>query len=202
MGIAYNTRIVRNGLVLHLDAANPKSYPGSGSVMTDLSGNGTTATISNYEVVSTPHTGIHILDDTGRINLSTLTNITTVELWFYQVRNNNGNRYLLDMRTGGSGGWIYNESSGSNWSTGSMYINGEYVGTPSFGTMESYTLANYCQVVVIANTPATDDMNLFSRYSNNEALDVNFYNGKIYNRALTPAEIKQNFEALRGRYGI
>lgn len=30
MGIAYNTSIVRDGLVLHLDAANPKSYPGTG----------------------------------------------------------------------------------------------------------------------------------------------------------------------------
>ena len=25
---------------------------------------------------------------------------------------------------------------------------------------------------------------------------------KIYNRALTPAEFKQNFDALRGRYGV
>jgi hypothetical protein len=27
-------------------------------------------------------------------------------------------------------------------------------------------------------------------------------NLQIYNRALTPAEVKQNFNALRGRYGI
>lgn len=39
MGIAYNTSIVRDGLVLHLDAANPKSYPGSGNTWFDLSGN-------------------------------------------------------------------------------------------------------------------------------------------------------------------
>jgi hypothetical protein len=38
MGIAYNPSIVSNGLVLCLDAGNPKSYPGSGTTWTDLSG--------------------------------------------------------------------------------------------------------------------------------------------------------------------
>ena len=31
MGVGYNTSIVRDGLVLYLDAANSKSYPGSGN---------------------------------------------------------------------------------------------------------------------------------------------------------------------------
>jgi len=38
MGIAYNPRIVTDGMVLALDAGNTKSYPGSGSTWTDLSG--------------------------------------------------------------------------------------------------------------------------------------------------------------------
>lgn len=37
MGQHYGTKIPRNGLVLHVDAANPKSYPGSGNSVTDLS---------------------------------------------------------------------------------------------------------------------------------------------------------------------
>lgn len=40
MAFHYNTTIVRDGLVLLLDAANPKSYPGSGTTWYDLSGNG------------------------------------------------------------------------------------------------------------------------------------------------------------------
>ena len=47
MGIAYNTSIVRDGLVLHLDAANKKSYPGSGTVWSDLSGNDRNGTLLN-----------------------------------------------------------------------------------------------------------------------------------------------------------
>jgi hypothetical protein len=39
MGIGYNTSIVRDGLLLYVDAANPKSYPGSGSYLYDLTGN-------------------------------------------------------------------------------------------------------------------------------------------------------------------
>lgn len=40
VGTNYNPKIVTDGLVLCLDAANPKSYPGSGTTWTDLSGNG------------------------------------------------------------------------------------------------------------------------------------------------------------------
>ena len=40
MGILYNPNIVMDGLVLALDAGNPKSYPGSGTTWKDLSGNG------------------------------------------------------------------------------------------------------------------------------------------------------------------
>jgi hypothetical protein len=39
--------IVTSGLVLNLDAGNTASYPGSGSVVTDLSGNGNNGTMIN-----------------------------------------------------------------------------------------------------------------------------------------------------------
>ena len=40
MGVNYNPKIVTDGLVLCLDAANKRSYPGSGSTWNDLSGRG------------------------------------------------------------------------------------------------------------------------------------------------------------------
>lgn len=39
--------IVRNGLVLYLDAANDKSYPGSGTVWEDVSGNNNSGSLVN-----------------------------------------------------------------------------------------------------------------------------------------------------------
>ena len=47
MGINYSPKIVTDGLVLCLDAANPLSYPGSGSTWNDLSG-----VIGNVNVAS------------------------------------------------------------------------------------------------------------------------------------------------------
>lgn len=44
MGIAYNTRVIRDGLSFHLDFANPKSYPGSGTAVTDLTKTGNLST--------------------------------------------------------------------------------------------------------------------------------------------------------------
>lgn len=45
-------KIVTDGLVLYLDAANPKSYPGSGTTWFDLTNNGNNGTISSGEFVS------------------------------------------------------------------------------------------------------------------------------------------------------
>ena len=199
MAVGYNPKIVTDGLVLCLDAGNTKSYPGSGSSITDISGNGVTATASNFTNITTPYTGIRLNVGSGRINLSSIEDITTVELWFYQ-NVNTSTRYLLDMRTGGSQGWFYSGGPGSNWSGGKMYVNGVDLGTPNWSNMESITFENYSQVVLIANTPASDDMNLFSRYSNNESMGVTFYSAKVYNRALTSAEVEQNYNALKGRY--
>jgi len=47
MALAHSPKIVTNGLVLCLDAGNPKSYPGSGSSWVDVTGNGYNATLIN-----------------------------------------------------------------------------------------------------------------------------------------------------------
>ena len=57
--------IVRNGLVLFLDAADKNSYPGSGSTWFDLSGNGFNATLKNGPTYSTNNLGRFSLDGTN-----------------------------------------------------------------------------------------------------------------------------------------
>ena len=47
MGLSHSPRIVTNGLVLCLDAANPRSYPGSGSTWYDLGKNKYHGTLVN-----------------------------------------------------------------------------------------------------------------------------------------------------------
>ena len=50
--------------------------------------------------------------------------------------------------------------------------------------------------------PGKMNMNLFSRFSDNEGLDVTFAVASIYNRVLSAEEIEQNFNALKGRFGL
>ena len=47
MGLAHSPSIVTDGLVLCVDAANTKSYPGSGTTWTDVSGKGYDGTLTN-----------------------------------------------------------------------------------------------------------------------------------------------------------
>lgn len=46
MALAHSPKIITDGLVLCLDAGNTKSYPGSGTTWTDLSGQGNNGTIT------------------------------------------------------------------------------------------------------------------------------------------------------------
>lgn len=58
------SNVVTDGLVLALDAANARSYPGSGTVWRDLSGNSKSATLKNSPSFSTTNGGQFSLDGT------------------------------------------------------------------------------------------------------------------------------------------
>ena len=47
MGLHHSPRIVTDGLILCLDAADKNSYPGSGNTWYDLSGNGNDGILVN-----------------------------------------------------------------------------------------------------------------------------------------------------------
>jgi hypothetical protein len=55
-------RIVTDGLVLLLDAGNSKSYPGSGTLWTDLSGNSNNGTLTNGPTYNSANKGGVVLD--------------------------------------------------------------------------------------------------------------------------------------------
>lgn len=57
-------KIVSEGLVLYLDAANSKSYSGTGTTWTDLSGNSNNATLVNGPTYSSLNGGGIVLDAT------------------------------------------------------------------------------------------------------------------------------------------
>jgi hypothetical protein len=55
-------QIVRDGLVLYLDAGNRRSYPGSGTSWTDLTGNGNTGTLTNGPTFNSGNGGSIVFD--------------------------------------------------------------------------------------------------------------------------------------------
>ena len=57
--------IVRNGLVMNLDAGNVSSYPGSGTTWTDVSGNGNNGTLTLGPTYSSVNGGSIVFDGTN-----------------------------------------------------------------------------------------------------------------------------------------
>jgi len=97
--------IVRDGLVLYLDATNSKSYPGSGSIWYDLSESHADISLSgtpNFDGKSFNFDGV---DDYGvtTVDLTSGTNDFTVSVWA-TTNTTSGNKYLSDF--GANGGAI------------------------------------------------------------------------------------------------
>jgi hypothetical protein len=65
MAFFHSPRIVTDGLVLALDAANSLSYPGSGTTWTDLSGKGNNGTLVNGPTFSPTNGGSIVFDGTN-----------------------------------------------------------------------------------------------------------------------------------------
>ena len=84
--------IVTNGLVLNLDAGNSKSYPGSGTTWTDLSGNRNTGTLTNSPTFNRDGGGNLVFNgttqyvDCGNNSIvNTAVNTCTINVWFKQT---------------------------------------------------------------------------------------------------------------------
>ena len=65
MSLGHSPSIVTSGLQLCLDAANSKSYPGTGTTWTDLSGNGNNNTLTNGPTYSSSNNGSIVFDGTN-----------------------------------------------------------------------------------------------------------------------------------------
>jgi len=71
--------IVTDGLVLALDAANPKSYPGSGTTWYDISGNGNTGSLINSPTYVVDNFGTFTIDGTNEY--FTASGVVTTTSW-------------------------------------------------------------------------------------------------------------------------
>ena len=228
MAIVYNTSVVRNGLVFYVDAGNIKSYPGSGTTWSDLSGNNLHMTMqgsptwnsggyftnwsnSNYFDRTNSDVWSYVpLGDTPRTALA-LVEMGTVSGYQHVFHYGNGGS---TNQTYGIAAYLGNLSD-HRWGTSNIGTNTLVAGTRYFLSVRHsavYTGArlgvntSYQDVTTITTAAtASGQFRIGIRTSTlTEAWpsDGRIYAVMLYNRALSDDEILQNFEAMRGRVSI
>jgi hypothetical protein len=97
--------------VLHLDAGDAGSYPGSGTAWTDLSGTGNNGTLTNGPTYSAANGGQIVFDGTndfaeiaGSASLAFNTGDFTIECWFKLTRTAFSYGQIWDIRWGSTPG--------------------------------------------------------------------------------------------------
>ena len=226
MAPRYGPKIVKDGLVLALDAANPKSYPGTGTAWADMSGNGNNGTLTNGPTYNSTNLGFFqfVTDDHVVIPNSTAldTQTPTVEVWvktnaisqngFWFEKGSVNTQYAL-FQEGGTIKWRMNIGGINNLSTTTatfMDTSNWYqvVGTYTSGSRKLYIngiLVNSdTQTGTIATNANGMSIGVYGGFNGSRGYyyDGNLSSCRVYNRELTSSEIQQNFQAIRGRYGL
>jgi hypothetical protein len=122
-----------------------------------------------------------------------------------------GSNYLLDARNGMSNGYIWQGGFGpgvGGWDASTVYENGIDISTGKvlntlIGDTSGLLSANsWRNVTIVNNANYNCTISFFSRFNNSEAVNVALSHITAYNRALTPAEALQNYNAMKGRFGL
>ena len=215
MANLYGPRIITDGLVLHLDAGNRKSYPGSGNTWYDLSGNNNNGTLINGPVHNSSNGGVFLLDGVDdyieiTLNLSTQNHTIFGAARYVSIggRTFSGrlNNWLMGHWSSSTvkyyaSGWVTDtnagEQSDTNWrlytavgnyssDQWTFYVNGSIDTGPNSGGVNGpngFRIGRY--------GPTSGE------YSNSH---ISFLT--CYNRVLSTQEIQQNYNALKGRFGL
>jgi hypothetical protein len=226
MALAHSPKIVTDGLVLCLDAGNPKSYPGSGTVWNDISGKNNIGELVNSPVYNTSNVGFFqfVTDDFARIPNNTIldTQTPSVEVWV-KTNATTQNGFWFEKGTVNTQYSLFQEGSAIRWRmniggitqlsvTTATYMNTtswyQVVGTYTSGRRRLYIngvmVGSDTQTGTIATNTGGMSVGVYGGYSGGRGY---YYNGnlaicRIYNKELSADEVQQNFTATRGRFGI
>ena len=233
MATNYNPSIVTDGLRFCLDAANTKSYPGSGTTWTDISGKNHDGTLTNGPTFSSDNGGCIVFDGSndhiGMLGTATDLGINdtsssfSFSVWFktgttsekYMFDNFDGSTQDISCRLdggelelylrGSSGGivnavrygsytlnaWnnaVYNFDSSTSPDTFTAYVNGINTGTST-----SHFSGNF---------ESGSNFRIGMRPAGGGQFSGRIACAMLYNKSLTEAEVKQNYNALKGRFGL
>jgi hypothetical protein len=254
----HNPRIVTDGLMLHLDAANPKSYPRSGTTWYDVSGNGRNATIKgsplpgidydenwngtfnfdNGSYASIPHdseiesavfgssTNFTLC---GWVYVQTLGNYGTLinkaqSGWYSGATNglwidiaggiesvsataessNPSGSYLIlransvvgYSNTDLTGRWMHIAYTGDG-TTARLYIDAVQILSGAFSSITRTRNGTTNDIAI-----GTRDVNTSGTAVSSAVTDSIISTISAYGRGLSVTELEQNYNALRGRFGV
>lgn len=206
--------IVTNGLIMYLDAANTRSYPGSGTNWNDLSGTGRNVTTTGSPTFGSSGGGSFTFDgSTQQLSSVSLDNPTgglTSQI-VMNYTNTGAYHNLFDRSSSSPMFWIRPtgliELNASALVSSAAYNGQTIVATATFSTsVPGLQLFINGRIVHTVSTAQTSWTNPFTITLLNRGNAGRFngilYSMAFYNRVLTSTEVEKNFNAVRGRYGI
>ena len=233
---AYIGDVVKNGLVLYLDAANSKSYVSGSGVWRDLSVNRYTGSLVNGPTFNSSNNGSIVFDGTNDYVRVSSTSVIpgstsfTFNIWlnyslggavFRDIVNNresstNNPGFLFTTDAVTSNGKIrvqLNTSAAGNsyTSTGRSIA----TGTPKYASVVVNRESNLLIFYIDGTLDASFSISGLGSISSTRPFDIGWdepfantqayflgtiYTTQVYNRALSPAEILENYNATKGRF--
>jgi len=226
MALYHSPKTVTDGLVLYLDAANKRSYPGSGSFATDLIKNSQLNLINSVSY-STSNKGAFVFDGTSKYisvpnsDFLQFGNIFTIDAWVYPTSMSSRHGIFSTRFSNSAGSWQL-EIGIANNGTNRVAVTG--VGTWIFESSNNVVQTNqwhnicYVQpsnkiyingieISPLVTTAYSIQNNSDIKVIGSGTLNTQFFSGsisnlKFYNKSLTNLEIWKNFNTLKWRYGL
>jgi hypothetical protein len=235
MGTNVRQGIVTSGLVMYLDAGNRKSYAGSGTTWSDLSGNNYTGSLINTPTFTTAEQGSFIFNGSSQyVNHGNIANpgtgSFTLAVWI-KTGSTSLIGWIGKTRAAGLAGRfaIFQDSSAPGKPACIIDYSGigvSIIGPTTINDNKWHYItqvANRTSTMILyvdgkpdnsINIAAGSAVNLnlsnsfyLATYPNASGTPANFAIGSIanaqyYNRALSPQEVAQNYNATKTRFGL
>ena len=218
MGIDVGPIETTDGLVLHLDAGNTRSYPGSGNTVYDLSGFGNTSALTNGPTYNSSNLGAFVLDGSNdyilvnsQANILSKTAYTKIA-YIYISNFSTVNNIISGGFSGQHAFWMFgtvrlNAGHNGSWATvvgaTTLSLNTWYFAAVTYSNSTGWKLyLNGREDGTSADTTTfTGNQEIvIGAYSSGNNFTGRISNIQVYNRALTATEIFQNYHATKGRY--
>lgn len=209
----YN-QIVSSGSVLFLDASNTLSYPGTGNTWSSLSVTTNSGSLSSTTFEGSSGGGIVLGSISTNVNITP--NNSTMAVWFKWNGTNQTSAILYLGNTGATGlGLTINNGSGGSGNIVTILYGG-ITWNPAGLSTATLTSGVYTHLVVTRDGTTTRfyqngaSLGSSTVTPNSSTTPLNLAgapggtisNLQIYNRALTAAEVYQNYIVQKSQFGL